>query len=160
MKKNGFSLIEVIIVTVIIGLLASIAIPRYMRVVRKADWVDATAVLDVVYKAVRYYHDVNNVWPPDGGTGTYWDWTNTNCAGINAYLIAIGSGAQVPAKACAKFNYDLYWMWQDQCDIPDNPWCSIMAWRKGTAQTDTSWGIRKRIDTGAFETNANPGYYP
>jgi len=44
-KKNGFTLIEIIIAIVIIGLLAAVAFPSFVDSVRKSRRIDATSTL-------------------------------------------------------------------------------------------------------------------
>ena len=67
--RRGFTLIELIIVVVIIGILALIAIPRYFANVAKAQKSQAYTTLDVIRQALLGYYAVygtypiNNVWP-------------------------------------------------------------------------------------------------
>ncbi len=60
MKSNekGFSLIELMIVIVVIGILATIAIPRYFNVTRKAKKTEAKMMLNqVIYLQESYYSE-------------------------------------------------------------------------------------------------------
>ena len=56
LKKNGFSLIEVMIVVAIVGILAAIAYPSFAQYVERARRKDATAVmLEAAQFAERYF---------------------------------------------------------------------------------------------------------
>ena len=60
-KQNGFTLIEVMVVVVIIGILASIAYPSYMEVVRQTRRADAyNALMDIMARQERYFTDNNS----------------------------------------------------------------------------------------------------
>jgi len=66
--RGGFSLIELLIVLVIIGILAGIAIPRYMSSTTKAKQTEAKELLHQIYLLERSYFDENDeYWIPDEG---------------------------------------------------------------------------------------------
>ncbi len=54
-KKNGFTLVEVMIVVAIIALLATIAAPGYMQVVRRGRAPEAIATMSTIRQALRDY---------------------------------------------------------------------------------------------------------
>ena len=54
-KKNGFTLIELIIVMVILGIMAAVAVPRYMGTVSQAEAAAEKAVVDALKAAVENY---------------------------------------------------------------------------------------------------------
>jgi len=62
-KKNGFTLIELIIVIVIIGILASIAAPMMGGVKAKAIAAEAATALGTIRTAVKSYYAENNNIP-------------------------------------------------------------------------------------------------
>jgi len=88
MKKNmGFTLMELLIAVVIIGILAAIAIPSYMKHVQKTKRSTAMAALVQASQALERYKSANNFRytgatlgaggqfanqvPVDGGTAYY-----------------------------------------------------------------------------------------
>jgi prepilin-type N-terminal cleavage/methylation domain-containing protein len=105
-KKEAFTLIELIIVVVIIGILALVAIPKYFANVAKAQRSQVYANLDLIRQAILAYYatygayPATNVWPItvaiDGETivqlynpdpaSRQWAYTLYN----NSCLVAIG----------------------------------------------------------------------
>ena len=64
-SQSGFSLIELLIVLVIIGILAGIAIPRYMSSTVKAKQTEAKELLHQIYLMERsFYQNNDHYWIP------------------------------------------------------------------------------------------------
>lgn len=68
-SRRGFSLIELLMVVVIIGTLARIAIPNYQGLKRKAEAADVIGNFEVVKVAAFTYHADHHSFPPDYNRG-------------------------------------------------------------------------------------------
>ncbi|MBR4355286.1 MAG: prepilin-type N-terminal cleavage/methylation domain-containing protein [Elusimicrobiaceae bacterium] len=56
---KGFTLIELLVVVLIIGILASIAVPQYQKAVDKSKYTQAMVLMDTIYKAQDVYFLAN-----------------------------------------------------------------------------------------------------
>ncbi len=59
-NRKGFTLIELMIVVVIIGILAALAIPRFMQATTKSKQSEAKQILKQIYTMQRAYRQESN----------------------------------------------------------------------------------------------------
>ena len=65
-RDKGFTLIELMIVVVIIGILAALAIPRFMQATTKSKQSEAKQLLKQVYTMERTFRQANNTYGDNG----------------------------------------------------------------------------------------------
>ena len=73
MKKSnrileGFTLVEILIVVVIIGILATVAIPTYFKYVERGYASDAKIQIKNILQNAELYRQETSAWPTDVGT--------------------------------------------------------------------------------------------
>lgn len=94
MNRKGFTLIELLVVVLIIGILASVALPQYTKAVEKSRSTEAITLLSNLAKAEEIYalatnsytNDMNSLdiqMPNLTGTGV------VSSVGTNAFTISI-----------------------------------------------------------------------
>ncbi len=62
-KQSGFTLVELIVVVVIIGILSSIAIPSFQNASEKAKQKEASSLIASYLKAAQAYYTENSITP-------------------------------------------------------------------------------------------------
>jgi len=69
-NKTGFTLIELMVVVVIIGILAALAIPRFMMSASKSKQSEAKQLLKQIYSMQRAYFMLNESYALNGVTAS------------------------------------------------------------------------------------------
>lgn len=64
-SQTGFSLIELLVVVVIMGILASLAIPSFVNISKRARYAEAKQALNSIGKDVKMFYVENNSYPRD-----------------------------------------------------------------------------------------------
>jgi len=82
-SQKGFTLIELMIVVVIIGILAALAIPRFMRATTKSKQSEAKQVLKQIYAMERAYRQEYNAYWGNGVSASAASPTNFGRIGVD-----------------------------------------------------------------------------
>jgi len=97
-NRKGFTLIELLVVVLIIGILASIAVPQYFKAVEKARVGEATSALASIRAAADRYFANTGTYPITYGKLdiVYRDSSGKNMTGTGALLkffnVTLGQG--------------------------------------------------------------------
>ena len=68
-SRRGFTLVELMVVVVIVGILAALAIGRYLSAATKVKQAEAKGILKQIYTLERtYFQEYGHYWPSDGST--------------------------------------------------------------------------------------------
>ncbi|MBT3227558.1 MAG: prepilin-type N-terminal cleavage/methylation domain-containing protein [Candidatus Marinimicrobia bacterium] len=116
-RNSGFSLVELMIVIVIIGVLAAVAVPIYNNNVMKAKMSEADAALGSIRTQLRVYYGENGTYPTEASAvdvvGASWNDINTNeldgkyfSDSSYTYLSADGAAYTITCKAGAILEAD------------------------------------------------------
>lgn len=88
-KKNGFTMIELMIVVVIVGVLAAIAIPIYGKYIKNSRMTEASARIGEILTASKAYAQENDT--DDNGVGNW----------------PLGAGGIVDLSGTENFTYEI-----------------------------------------------------
>ncbi len=104
-NRKGFTLIELMIVVVIIGILAAIAIPKFSQVSKNAKQSEAYSVLAQICTLQKTYFERNDAYAATEGdltgwadpVGKYYTFTSTGTANTAAEAVATPNAAGTDA---------------------------------------------------------------
>ncbi len=119
-RNSGFTLVELIIVVVILGILAALAIPQFGTSTKDANESTLKGDLAILRNAVNlYYHEHNSTWPgavKTDGSGTATVALDNPVAYVNQMLYFTDKFGKVSLVQDALYPYGPYLM-----AMPDNP---------------------------------------
>ena len=127
-NKKGFTLIELMIVVAIIGILAAIAIPNFLKFQAKSKQSEAKTNLKAVYTAETSYFGENNSY------GTF-PQVNWEPVGTSRYQFAVEAAGANPEGAAAPAFVD----WSNAGLLPaGGPFTSFSAAANGNIDNDAA----------------------
>lgn len=92
--RKGFTLLELIVVIIILGVLATLGIQQYFRIVEKSRSAEAKQILGQLREAAAGFYTEQNtctgLGPASGGT--LWGIAPTACAGLNYFTYSFQAG--------------------------------------------------------------------
>ena len=84
-NSKGFTLIELMIVVVIIGILAALAIPRFTQASARAKEKEADGILKQIYTLENAYYANNGAWATTDAQLQTVGWDANTTAGLKNY---------------------------------------------------------------------------
>lgn len=102
---KGFSLMELLITVVIMGILAAIALPGFAKTRERSYWQQAEQTLLAIYAGERSYFLINDAYHgPLGGASSMAEWRtinidNPNLAGVPVAYAVSAAGSTFTATA-------------------------------------------------------------
>ena len=84
-NSKGFTLIELMIVVVIIGILAALAIPRFTQASARAKEKEADGILKQIYTLQNAYYANNGTYANDNDALKTVGWDENTTAGLKNY---------------------------------------------------------------------------
>ncbi|MBD3162611.1 MAG: prepilin-type N-terminal cleavage/methylation domain-containing protein [Candidatus Eisenbacteria bacterium] len=99
--KKGFTMIELMVVVVVVGVLAAIAVPIYGKYIKNARVSEATARIGEILTACKAYAQEhqstsgNPTWPPSRGGGI----VDLSDSDLFSYSITSGAGGNANSTA-------------------------------------------------------------
>jgi prepilin-type N-terminal cleavage/methylation domain-containing protein len=95
--KKGFTLLELVLVIIILGILATLALNQYGKMIERSRAAEAKAILGDLRKyAVGYYMEYGTltaIQPTNLYLGSTMDWIPTNCRTSHYFTYSFSTGS-------------------------------------------------------------------
>ena len=125
--KRGFTLIELLVVVLIIGILASVALPQYQVAVTKARFAKIRQILNAYKKAADVYVTENDAWP-----GSFSDLDVTPPAGMTEKTPYVNHCVQNNEFYCCMMTAeDMYQASGITCGLMDYSLAQVYRYKNG-----------------------------
>ncbi len=112
-EKKGFTLIELMLVVIIVGTLATLAIPRFSKAAKKAKIAEARSILKQIYQCSMSYYEEHGQWPP---VHTFNDVSTQDYNWDPIYTLAVHAPTMTP-----RFSYSITGGGTDEFEVIADP---------------------------------------
>jgi len=101
-NSKGFTLIELMIVVVIIGILAAIAIPKFSEVSKSSKEAEADPILKQAYSLQESYYQRNDTYAGSDAFLSAVGWTTSHDAKYYNFTVSSGDASNFCIQATTK----------------------------------------------------------